>query len=312
MIAAAVSIAVSLLAQPQSQSPKRGTPPAESSSAAVAAASMVRSPRDVPDSTQLVLPGCSTTPASRLVGRWTSIDPSTSAISCHYFSPIDEQNGSGVFVTYRLEALDQRTGARSPILPGTGQPPQTVSWERVQLEYRVLNQDAQGDWVTVEVHFANDTDKRETHYIPCNGLSDSRIGPPRQADRRVDDMDVACSEGDDHWKDNFSRFIAVPPPAAPAAPRTGREVRYQVDGTGHASLTYRNASGGTDQITVKLPWSLTFIGQPRQFVYLSAQNTEDWGKIVSIIYLDDTPVQTAFSNSPYGIASVSGTIPAVR
>ncbi len=280
---------------------------------------------DVPESTQLLLPGCAASPttraspnrdyskpSSRLVGRWASRDPETAAIACRYFGPIDRQTGTGVFVVYRLEALDEKTGARSPVLPGTGQPPHTVTWNRTEGSYRIINEDQGGESVTLGLLPTSGKSATETHQIACDGRSDSPREPIGQIDQYVDDKNLGCSESNAGWKGAFSRFLAARSPAAPVYPPTGRRVRYQVDGASRASLTYRNASGGTDQMTVKLPWTLTFTGQPRQFVYLSAQNTEDWGKIESTIYLDDIPVQRAVSNSPYGIASVSGTIPPGR
>lgn len=318
-LGAAILIAGSLLAQSQSQaSPKAvqqnaaSTAPTRPTSGGATSAKSPMPARDVPDTREVVLPGCGTSPSSRLIGRWASIDPLTAAISCHYFGPIDKHTGTGVYVTYRLEALDKKTGARSPILPGTGEPPQTVSWDRVERGYRVLMEDPRGNWVRLDVGLTSDTPTWETHTVSCHSTSDFRSSPTVETYRYVDNSDLACSDGDGRWKDNFSRFLAVPPPAAPVYPRTGHEVRYQVDGDGRASLTYRNPSGGTDQMTVKLPWTLTFTGQPKQFVYLSAQNTEEFGKIESTIYLDDVPVQKAVSNSPYGIATVSGTIPSVR
>jgi len=95
-------------------------------------------------------------------------------------------------------------------------------------------------------------------------------------------------------------------------PRTGHQIQYKVEGsyTKIASLTYRNATGGTDQITVALPWTLTFTALPGQFVYLSAQNKQDYGSIECFIYLDDVPVKRAVANTEYGIATVSGNVPA--
>jgi hypothetical protein len=120
---------------------------------------------------------------------------------------------------------------------------------------------------------------------------------------------------------------SIPVPAmsgivAPAAPAE-RQVKYEVSSsiptdriTGlcqhvicHASLTYRNASGGTDQITVSLPWQLTFTGQVKQFVYLSAQNLERETAVECTIYFDGVPEKKSITTTPLGIATVSGTIP---
>jgi len=111
----------------------------------------------------------------------------------------------------------------------------------------------------------------------------------------------------------------IPAPAmsgivSPAAPAE-RQVKYEVYSSGicrhvicHASLTYRNASGMTEQQTVSLPWTLTFSAQVKQFVYLSAQNTEGAAAVECTIYLDWVPVKKATTTSPSGIATVSGTV----
>ena len=129
--------------------------------------------------------------------------------------------------------------------------------------------------------------------------------------RYVDDKDAACSEGDTRWKDDFSRLLQPRPSSlSEAIVAAGmHEIQYKVSGPYKASLTYRNAMGGTDQITVSLPWIFTFAGNPGQFTYLSAQNTEDWGTIECSIYLDGVLARHATANSAYGIASVSGNVP---
>ena len=272
---------------------------------------------------QLELPGCDarsipqsstrdySTPAGRLVGRWATLDPKTTGITCHYFGPVDQGTMSGAYITYLLEAADQKTGERTLIPPGSGTPPHSASWRQLEGRYQIADEVPNGDSVSVRIFDADGKPApSETRDISCNGLSDSRQRV--QIARYVDDKNLPCSEGDEHWKEDFLRFLAANIKVAPVYPRTGREVRYQVEGTGRASLTYRNASGGTDQMTVKLPWTLTFAGQQKQFVYLSAQNTDDWGKIEATIYLNDIPVQRAVSDSPYGIASVSGSIPPDR
>ncbi len=126
----------------------------------------------------------------------------------------------------------------------------------------------------------------------------------------------------------------------PAPPRDEKLVwhlvKYKADGGGLATLTYRNASGGTDQITVELPWSMTFYSTGGKSLYLSGQKkpfqrvrvcaengilrpfecdhwerlwAQSFGPISISIYLDDVQLQTAGSTAVYGVASVSGTIP---
>ncbi len=108
---------------------------------------------------------------------------------------------------------------------------------------------------------------------------------------------------------------AISETVSPAAP-VERRVKYEVYSSGlcrhvicQAALTYRNASGGTEQVTVSLPWDLSFSAQIKQFVYLSARKTESAGTIECTIYLDGFPVKKATANSPFGIATVSGTVP---
>jgi hypothetical protein len=109
---------------------------------------------------------------------------------------------------------------------------------------------------------------------------------------------------------------AMSGPVYPAPP-TERRVRYEVWPNRlclhcQASLTYRDASGGTEQVTVSLPWTLDFSAQFQQFVYLSAQKTERIGEIECTIYLDGVPLKKAVTTAPFGIATVSGTVPPVQ
>jgi hypothetical protein len=101
------------------------------------------------------------------------------------------------------------------------------------------------------------------------------------------------------------------------APPTERRVRYEVWLNTlclhcQASLTYRDASGRTEQVTVSLPWTLDFSAQVQQFVYLSAQKTERIGEIECTIYLDGVPLKKAITTAPFGIATVSGAVPPVQ
>ncbi|MGP8243860.1 MAG: hypothetical protein ACLQVN_04995 [Bryobacteraceae bacterium] len=86
-------------------------------------------------------------------------------------------------------------------------------------------------------------------------------------------------------------------------------VAYEARGTaGRVSLTYTNASGGMEQQTVTLPWNKDF-GVPRgTMLYLSAQNENERGTVTARIYVNGDVLQEAESSTPYGIASVSGTV----
>jgi hypothetical protein len=83
------------------------------------------------------------------------------------------------------------------------------------------------------------------------------------------------------------------------------KVTYRVDGRGRASLTYANASGGTEQHEVSLPWTISFNGQYGEFLYLSAQNKTNATEIVTSISINGRVVKDATSSEDYGIATVS-------
>lgn len=82
------------------------------------------------------------------------------------------------------------------------------------------------------------------------------------------------------------------------------KVTYRVDGSGSASLTYENESGGTEQHTVRLPWTLTFEGRSGEYLYLSAQGQE-YASLTTSISVDGRVVKDASSSGDYSIATVS-------
>jgi len=274
-IAAAILVAGSLLAQLQSQTNSKPVqqnaataPPAVSTSVGpkTAKAQMTASASDVPESTQLLLPGCEasrnprgspnrdySTPSSRLVGRWASRDPESAAVACHYFGPIDELTKTGVYVKYWLEALDEKTGVRSPLLPGKGQPPPTVSWGRTELRYQIIDEDPSGYSITLGIlpTSGDSTASRETHYIACDGTSDSSRERMVQGDRYVDDKNLACSDGDAGWKDSFSRFLAGLKPSTPAPAAASGSPRNRNENTGKWHVI-TNTSAFDDSKTVVL------------------------------------------------------------
>lgn len=111
----------------------------------------------------------------------------------------------------------------------------------------------------------------------------------------------------------FAPQSSPPPPAAAppqvAAPqvKATSTIVYEVTGsTDSASLTYRNASGGTDQMEVSLPWSKTFEAAPGAFLYLSAQNQNDYGALRVQVKVDGIVAQEGETNAEYGIATASG------
>lgn len=82
------------------------------------------------------------------------------------------------------------------------------------------------------------------------------------------------------------------------------KVTYRVDGSGTASLTYANETGGTEQREVSLPWEKRFDGKPGQFLYLSAQDKNGGTGTVSIS-INGRVVKDATSSGRYSIATVS-------
>jgi len=93
----------------------------------------------------------------------------------------------------------------------------------------------------------------------------------------------------------------------PDLPNQLTSVTYKVTGSARsASLTYKNATGGTEQANVDLPWTLRFDAESGSSVYLSAQKRDEFGKLEAKIYIDGDLLQKADSSSPYAIASVSG------
>jgi hypothetical protein len=82
-------------------------------------------------------------------------------------------------------------------------------------------------------------------------------------------------------------------------------VTYRVDGEGRASLTYRNATGGTEQHEVSLPWEIKFDGRNGEHLYLSAQNKGDFSGLTASISINGRIVKDATSTARYGIATVS-------
>ena len=111
----------------------------------------------------------------------------------------------------------------------------------------------------------------------------------------------------------FGNNLLNPRASSPAAPvnsgGAAYHVTYRLTGSARtADLTIQNASGGTEQKTVRLPWSLNFDGRDAQFLYISAQNTGATGTLKCEILLNSTVVQTADADGAYKIASCSGKI----
>lgn len=85
------------------------------------------------------------------------------------------------------------------------------------------------------------------------------------------------------------------------------DVWYKVEGSGPADMTYRNASGDTEQDTVRLPWSKRFSARRGAFLYVSAQTNsgEDSATIACTITANGSTVARANSRGAYHIATCS-------
>jgi len=84
-------------------------------------------------------------------------------------------------------------------------------------------------------------------------------------------------------------------------------VEYRISGsTDRASLTYVTNTGGIEQRTVNLPYSIIYHEfDYRDFHYISAQNERDNGSVTVSIYSDDRLVESATSSGAYVIATAS-------
>jgi hypothetical protein len=91
---------------------------------------------------------------------------------------------------------------------------------------------------------------------------------------------------------------------------TSVEVRYEVSGTAQSvDITYENNNGGISQLTgIPLPWSITFSGDPGDYVYLAATNRGETGSITVTIHRNGKVFKRASSEGAYVTASVSGTL----
>src|SRR5262249_54350867 len=91
--------------------------------------------------------------------------------------------------------------------------------------------------------------------------------------------------------------------------RTAR-VDYTVSGSARsASLTYVNETGGTEQISVRLPWQLRMDVPGGTYVAVSAQNNGETGSVTCTIQTDLEPFKTSTSQGAYKIASCNGLVP---
>jgi hypothetical protein len=96
-------------------------------------------------------------------------------------------------------------------------------------------------------------------------------------------------------------------------PKVKYEVTSDAVASARASLTYRNASGGTEQRTVPLPWTLEFRTLPGTSVSVIAQKEQAGLDFLEAkIYVNGDLLQEAETSTPYGIASVSATVASIK
>lgn len=87
-------------------------------------------------------------------------------------------------------------------------------------------------------------------------------------------------------------------------------IEYRVSGTArYGSVTYRNATGGTEQHSnIDWPWTYRCVGKKGMFLYMSAQNGTDKGTVVVELVVNGVVVKRAESSGAYVIATASGTL----
>lgn len=95
-----------------------------------------------------------------------------------------------------------------------------------------------------------------------------------------------------------------PQPTFTSVAPVATSVTYEVTGTGGAaSMTFSGTGGNTGQVgPVDLPWSKT-VKSPGSFLYVSAQNNEDYGNVTCSIKVNGTVVSTQTSSGAYVIAT---------
>ncbi len=92
----------------------------------------------------------------------------------------------------------------------------------------------------------------------------------------------------------------------PTTPNNYR-VTYKITGSAsRASITYENEQGGTEQGVVKIPWERSLTAKKLQFLYISAQNEDEFGSITCEIWVDGIKWRESTSSGAYVISTCSG------
>jgi hypothetical protein len=86
-------------------------------------------------------------------------------------------------------------------------------------------------------------------------------------------------------------------------------VTYRVEGPARGSITYQNENDDTSQETdARLPWSTTIRVSEGSFLYVSAQNSAEFGDMTCTIEVDGSVAETNASSGAFSICTASGTL----
>lgn len=88
--------------------------------------------------------------------------------------------------------------------------------------------------------------------------------------------------------------------------RRTHTVRYEVGGNAaQVALTYRNASGASEQRDDQPPWSIEFAAETGAYLAVTAFNKTNSGTVSCKLYVDGRLVQEASSEGGYKLARCS-------
>jgi hypothetical protein len=97
------------------------------------------------------------TPAGRLIGKWTDERKNHLIEDCDYYGPLDKATHLGDFIRYRIGKRDPKTNA--------------ATWEEFKFGYKVLSENTAEHRITVTLFFRDGESRNESYYIEPNGLS---------------------------------------------------------------------------------------------------------------------------------------------
>jgi len=87
-------------------------------------------------------------------------------------------------------------------------------------------------------------------------------------------------------------------------------IRYDMAGTSNSyDVTYENSTGGTSQVSgVTNSWEESFVVKPGTYLYLSAQNQNSTGSVITRIWKGNEIFKSSESSGAFVIATASGTL----